>query len=386
MDQIEEAEVGSRARLPNKELNAPSTFLSSCHHVLSSIDDTVNSITCILEDSQEARNNYCCEWSAIIDEYGRDIEEFDDRLEQLLHRHNEKNREKRTGVNTQHSLNFHVQKSERDGENRVFQLPPTTEEEEDASNTFDMATEGTTRKKQKQVTAKQKHVHEQTRKLASLETMLDSFNGMMEIELDLVRQIDENRSDSNDQKVADLQLQLEDCQQRQSRDTIALISSFQPTGGKQLTSISRYKGKKNGLPSIERILQDVEKVKGSPLRSESGAKPCHSTTEHSCNKKESLVEISTQLGSAAGNQGRRNDKKLCEQILQDPEFSCSLENLPFRPTSSMSSLREIVVSAALSTKKAIDSVDNAMQSDEYDDEEFESDDIEYFETSSFDVE
>jgi len=384
MDQIAAEEVGSGASL-NKELNAPSTFLSSCHHVLSSIDDTVNSITCILEDSKEARNNYSCEWSAIIDEYSRDIEEFDDRLEQLLHRHNAQNREKRTGVNTQHSLNFHAQKSERDGENRVFQLPPTTEEE-DASNTFDMTTEGTTRKIEKQTTAKQKNVHAQKRKLASLETMLHSLNGMMEIELDLVRQIDENRSGSNDQKVVDLQLTLEDCQHRQSRDMIALISSFQPTAGKQFTSISRYKGKKNGLPSIERILQDVEKVKGSPLRSESVAKPCHSKTAHSCNKTESIVEISTQLSSAAGNQGRRNDKKLCEQILQDPEFSCSLENLPFRPTSSMSSLREIVVSAALSTKKAIDNVDNVMQLDDYDDEEFESDDIEYFETSSFEVE
>ena len=380
MDQIEEAEVGSRERKPNKELNAPSTFLSSCHHVLSNIDDTVNSITCILENSQEARSNYSCERSAIIDEYGRDIEEFDDRLEQLLHMHNEKNREKRTGVNSHHSLNFHVQKSERDGENRVFQLPPTTEEEEDASHTFDIATEETTRKKQKQITAKQK----QTRKIASLETMLDSFNDMMEIEVDLVRQIDENRSDSNDQKVADLQLTLEDCQQRQSRDMIALISSFQPTAGKQLKSISRYKGKTNGLPSIERIVQDIEKVKGSPLKS--GAKSCHSKTEHSCTKTKSLVEMSTQLGSAAGNQGRRNDKKLCEQILQDPEFSCSLENLPFHPTSSISSLREIVVSAALRTKKAIGSVDNVMQSDEYDDEEFESDDIEYSESSSFEVE
>jgi len=388
---ITAVEADPREIIPSVETRPPPNF-DSCHHIMSGITDTVNVISCSLEDSQQARNTYTCDWSAIFEDYNRDIQQFDERLQEIMqiHKHNANQREKRAGHNTnnrhQHSLNYHVQQSDHDGQKRVFELPPTgvNAEKGGTSNdlddalslaTEDQATPSIKKKHLQQPSEKQMRENEQKRKLASLGNLLGSFNDMRVIELDLLRQINESGSDLDSQKVIDLQLTLEECQYQQSRDMVALISSFQLKVDNGRPSLLSYKGKKKGLPTVERILQDVEKVKGD-------AHTLQSKNDNLCNSHKSFVQISTKL-SNAGMQGR-NGKKLCEEILKDDEQFVGLENLPFRPTSHLSSLREVVVPGVLSKNEATcggDALDNLDDDECYSEEEFES--YMEYETSSF---
>jgi hypothetical protein len=263
MNLITSVEANPRENIQRSLTSSLPLTFDSCHYVLNGINDTVNVITCSLEDSQHARNAYTRDRSTICEDYNRDIQQFDEKLLEIMeiHTHSVKHKMKRAGRDTDNQPR------------RVIELSPTsaTAEEERVSNAFDDTispeTEDLTMtlevmKQQHQPPAKQILATEQNRKLVSLEELLQSLNGMMEIELDLLKEINERRSDLDSKTVIERESALEDCQRQQSRDTIALISSYQPKTDKYHLSHPCYKGKRKGLPTVERILQDVEKIKG----------------------------------------------------------------------------------------------------------------------------
>jgi hypothetical protein len=269
MNLITSVEANPRENIQRSLTSSLPLTFDSCHYALNGINDTVNTITCTLENSQHARNAYTCDRFTICEDYNRDIQQFDERLLEIMeiHTHSVKHRRKRAGRDTDN------QPSKDICERRVIELSPTsaTAEEGRVSNAFDdtmsPATEDRTMtlevmKQQHQPPAKQILATEQNRKIVSLEELLQSLNGMMEIELDLLKQINERRSDLDSKTVIERESALEDCLRQQSRDTIALISSYQPKTDKYHLSHPCYKGKRKGLPTVERILQDVEKIKG----------------------------------------------------------------------------------------------------------------------------
>ena len=62
--------------------------------LLSGIDDSLSTISCLLDNSKQARSDYSSNWLKVLEAYETDIAQFDNMLEQLplSHRRMKKNK------------------------------------------------------------------------------------------------------------------------------------------------------------------------------------------------------------------------------------------------------------------------------------------------------
>jgi len=315
-------------------INKPAAS-SSCQHLLSGVDDAIATISSILENSQQIRTDYTTHWSSILDSYEKDVAEFDDMLEQLSLLHRRIGKEDGIINSNHHALNFHIQLDTSKGNDTgVFMLPPSDELDsqfnldDSMSLVSHVPKAGDNHSKNRQISLEQRRKTEQTLKFSARETMIGKFNEMRENEMQIERRLkeDEKGDDSimTDDERAELQASLNKCQQQHSRNIIAFVSSYKPkASGKTSSHGSQLKRKGQGVPSIERMLEDIEKTKGA-------SDDILPQTLNKASKKRSIVKMST-------TQGEKNNKELCEMIMNDREQFMSIENLPFRPFSAVPS-------------------------------------------------
>jgi len=361
--------------------------------LLSGIDDSLSTISCLLDNSKQARSDYSSNWLKVLEAYETDIAQFDNMLEQLPLSHRRTKKNKRNNGNTNHhALNFHIQQGDNgNAMDDVFILPPSSDElnskstlDDSMSQTTHASKADSNHRNKRQTLGKIRKEEERIR-FNSRENMLENLNVMKDNELEIERLLEEGKEGTDnpleDTKRVELQETLDKCKQQQSRQIIHWVTSYRPRKnikvGKKLSQL---------CPSIKGVLNDLNKLNG--IRDKRVKRRVISKTRVS---KKVLAQF------PAYKQGG-NDKRSCEMIMNDTEQFMSLEDLPFRPLSAAVSKRKdhlrVVESAAntstngkeklddgpdnknMSTSNSID-YDDDYENDDDDDDAYDDDGDEY---------
>ena len=228
-------------------LTTPSSPISFST-ISKNVDDSINKLDSLLEDSKNARGEFQTHWKSLIKDYQTDVALLESELAKFppslamylelkekekneMKRRRKRRASKKNKTGSSHALNFHMMKQANDADGGVFILPPesaTNNQDDNETLVSDRSKFGHDKRKMQQHSSlEQRRKVEEQRKFEMRENILNKLEELRNLESKMITDHEENEKLSSCEDIKKV-VEVERHQKKSSQLMMKMISQYKP--------------------------------------------------------------------------------------------------------------------------------------------------------------